>query len=103
MHDLTVLLKVEYAEANPTFSEYDCGAAVGNAVLNSIDLAVGRKKGLEAVPDIARKWLADIVVPVAAYVKAPAAPAAQELAAEEPEPEATSDGSSDYDDDVPFN
>lgn len=105
VHDLTVLLKVEYAEANPNMSEYDCGAAVGNAVLNSIDLAVGRKKGLEAVPDIARKWLADIVVPVAAYVKAPAAPAAQEPPAEEPAkdtPSADDFNQQDFDEDLPF-
>lgn len=107
VHDITSTLKKEYAEANPGLSDYDSGAAVGNAVLNAIDIAVARKKALTDVPDIARKWLKEVVPAVAEHVKpAPKSEVKQEV---KPEPEVAEEAlpaveaaPSDDFDDAPF-
>lgn len=103
VHTITDTLKKEYRAANPKMSEYDSGAAVGHAVLNSLELAVARKKTLDDVEGIARKWLAEVVPAVADFVKNGNKPEAP-TPAERPVNEA---GAADVDDipddsDLPF-
>lgn len=69
VHDITIALKKEYAAANPSLTNKEVGNRSGNAVLNAIDIAVARKKALTDVPDIARKWLKEVVPAVAEHVK----------------------------------
>lgn len=102
VHDITSQMKKEHAAANPDMSEYDCGAAVGNAVLNALEIAAARKKTLADVPGIAKKWLAEAVPAIVAHIKPPKV----EEKAPEPEPEVNEpmSESSDEEDlsDVPF-
>lgn len=101
VHDITAALKVEYAKANPDMSDYDTGAAVGNAVLNALEIAAARKKTLVDVPAIARKWLAEAVPAVKAHIKPAPAPKVEEPAAQESESPAAD--TEDFDDsDLPF-
>lgn len=99
VHDITTALKAEYKAANPDLSDYDAGAAVGHAVLNSLEIAAARKKTLDDVTGIARKWLAEAVTAVQAHVKPAPAPKAEEPAAQVPEAPAADE---DLDDDIPF-
>ncbi len=64
-HDLTNKLKAEYAEKNPTMSEYDVGAMVGQSVLSASHYV----EDVSDIEAIARQTL-DVVVPqVSEYVK----------------------------------
>lgn len=101
VHDITNQMKKEHAVANPDMSEYDCGAAVGNAVLNALEIAAARKKTLADVPGIAKKWLAEAVPAIVAHIKPPKV----EEKAPEPEPEVNgpmSESSDEDDDGIPF-
>lgn len=101
VHDITSQMKKEYAAANPDMSEYDCGAAVGNAVLNALEIAAARKKTLADVPGIAKKWLAEAVPAIVAHIKPPKVEEkAPEPASEVNEP--MSESSEEDDDSIPF-
>lgn len=103
VHDITAALKAEYAKANPDMSDYDAGAAVGNAVLNALEIAAARKKPLADVPAIARKWLAEAVPAVKAHIKPAPAPKEEEPAVEETPEAPAVETSEDFDDsDLPF-
>ncbi len=104
VHDITSQMKKEHAAANPDMSEYDCGAAVGNAVLNALEIAAARKKTLAYVPGIAKKWLAEAVPAIVAHIKPPKVEEKAPEPTPEPEvnePMADSNDSS-VDDDIPF-
>lgn len=100
VHDITSQMKKEHAAANPDMAEYDCGAAVGNAVLNALEIAAARKKTLADVPGIAKKWLAEAVPAIVAHIKPPKV----EEKAPEPEVNEPMSESSDEEDlsNVPF-
>lgn len=108
VHNITAELKAEYAAANPGMSDYDSGAAVGNAVLNALEIAAARKKGLDVVPGIARKWLAEAVPAIVAHIKPPKVEekAPEPVKEEEPvvdEAQAADEEDDDSFDDIPFN
>lgn len=101
VHAITAELKAEYKAKEPSFSEYDIGAAAGNAILNALQIAAARKKPLEDVPALARKWLYEAAVAVKEYIK-PSAKPAPEPEPEVPESVPEVDASDDIDDDLPF-
>lgn len=115
-NDLTEKLRAEYKEKNPSLSDYDLGASVGQAVLSASSY-------VESVAEIeayARQTL-DVIAPaVTEYVKAQSAPAkkatpapAVKTPAKKTAPKkapakvaeptgAASSGFDDMDDDIPF-
>ena len=105
VHDITSQMKKEHAAANPDMSEYDCGAAVGNAVLNALEIAAARKKTLADVPGIAKKWLTEAVPAVVAYIKPPKVEEKAPKSEPTPKPEVNepmSESSDEDDDSIPF-
>lgn len=113
-NDLTEKLRAEYKEKNPSLSDYDLGAMVGQAVLSASSYV----ESVETIEEYARQTL-DVIAPaVTEYIKAQSAPAkpkppavktpakkAAKAPAKAPAPEKTSAASSgfdDMDDDIPF-
>lgn len=64
-HDLTTSLKKEYAEKNPSLSDYDVGAMVGQSVLSASHYA----DTIAEIEPLARQTLDEIVPSVSEYVK----------------------------------
>lgn len=64
-HDLTTSLKKEYAEKNPSLSDYDVGAMVGQSVLSASHYA----DTVAEIEPLARQTLDEIVPSVSEYVK----------------------------------
>lgn len=64
-HDLTTSLKKEYAEKNPSLSDYDVGAMVGQSVLSASHYA----DTVAEIEPLARQTLDEIVPVVSEYVK----------------------------------
>ncbi len=103
VHDITEAVKAKYKPANPEMSDYDIGAATGNAVLNALEIACAKKLELDSVEGIALKILSDVVPALKEYM----APEKEEEATPEPAqeiPEQESDGVEDQDEDdgLPF-
>lgn len=98
LHDITVDLKEAYSKQKPDMSDYDVGASVGHAVLNSCRMLTKTK--VDAVYDTAKELLAEVAEPTLAYIRG-----------EEPKPEEEESQEVDqeqqaqddyYDDDIPF-
>ena len=64
-HDLTTSLKKEYAEKNPSLSDYDVGAMVGQSVLSASHYA----DTVAEIEPLARQTLDEIVPLVSEYVR----------------------------------
>ena len=64
-HDLTTKLKEEYAEKNPSMSDYDLGAMVGQSVLSASHYV----ESVEDIEEIARQTLDEVVPQVSEYIK----------------------------------
>lgn len=111
-NDLTEKLRAEYKEKNPSMSEYDLGASVGQAVLSASQYV----DSIAEIEDFARQTL-DVIAPaVQEYikgqaepkktvaVKTPAKPKAKPktpVKVEAPEPQGPT-GFDDMDSDIPF-
>lgn len=113
-NDLTEKLRAEFKEKNPSMSDYDVGASVGQAVLSASSYV----ENVEDIEEYARQTLEVIAPAVTEYIKEQSAPkkeakvvktpAAKKTAAKkaapapkpEPEPEVELDG--DFNDDIPF-
>jgi hypothetical protein len=113
-NELTEKLRAEYKEKNPSLSDYDLGAMVGQAVLSASSYV----ESVETIEEYARQTL-DVIAPaVTEYIKAQAEPAkpkapAVKTPAKKAAPKkaaapvaektsATSSGFDDMGDDIPF-
>lgn len=69
-NDLTEKLRAEYKEKNPSMSEYDLGASVGQAVLSASQFV----ESIAEIEDFARQTL-DVIAPaVTEYIKSQSEP-----------------------------
>jgi hypothetical protein len=92
VHDVSEKIKAEYAKDNPSMSDYDVGAASGNAILNACKLA----KNIDQVEELARGILYTVVPQILAHVKGEVKKV-EEIVEEEEAPSYDS-----FDDDIPF-
>lgn len=106
IHALTVELKAWYRTTFPKVSEYDAGAASGNAILNALQLVKAQGKGLDAVLTYAKGWIGNVAQPLGDHIRFTknAAPAASQAVVEPvveaaPEPVPEPDG---FDSEDPF-
>jgi len=117
-NDLTEKLRAEWKEKNPSLSDYDLGAMVGQAVLSASSYV----ESVDTIEEYARQTLEVIAPAVTEYVKAQSAPAKPKAPAVKTpakkttkapakapakvvEPETTGGASSGFDDmdeDIPF-
>ena len=81
VHDVSEKIKAEYAKDNPSMSDYDVGAASGNAILNACKLA----KNMDQVEEMARGLLYTVVPQILAHVKGEVSKVGVEEQEEEPE------------------
>lgn len=111
-NDLTEKLRAEWKEKNPSLSDYDLGAMVGQAVLSASSYV----ESVDTIEEYARQTLEVIAPAVTEYIKAqaepvkPKAPAVKTPAKKTPakkaavpvKAEAADSGFDDMDSDVPF-
>lgn len=69
IHDITTKVKADYAALQPSLSEYDVGAASGNAVLNALSIAKAKGVGLDQVEKYAKHLLVKVVPSILEYIK----------------------------------
>lgn len=118
-NDLTEKLRAEWKEKNPSLSDYDLGAMVGQAVLSASSYV----ESVDTIEEYARQTLEVIAPAVTEYIKAQSAPAkpkapavktpakakapakAKSAPVKAESPSGVSDGPSgfdDFDQDIPF-